>query len=60
MIAGAIIQLRRGVLAYCVIALVERQERYGLDLVSELVESGSSPAREPCTRCLRDFAARGW
>jgi PadR family transcriptional regulator PadR len=40
MIASAIIQLRPGVLAYCVIALVERQERYGLDLVSELVESG--------------------
>lgn len=34
------VQLRRGVLAYCVLALVSGQERYGLDLVSDLVSSG--------------------
>lgn len=37
---NAIVQLRRGVLAYCVLALVSGQERYGLDLVSDLVASG--------------------
>ena len=37
---SAVVQLRRGVLAYCVLALVTGEERYGLDLVSELVGSG--------------------
>lgn len=37
---SALVQLRRGVLAYCVLALVSREERYGLDLVGELVGSG--------------------
>ncbi len=31
-----IAQLRRGVIEYCVMALLERDERYGFDLVREL------------------------
>jgi PadR family transcriptional regulator, regulatory protein PadR len=34
-----IVQLRRGVIEYCVMALVERQERYGFDLVRELAST---------------------
>ena len=34
------IQLRRGVLSYCVLALLGGEDRYGLDLVSELVNAG--------------------
>ena len=30
--------LRRGVLEYCVLALLSREERYGLDLATELIE----------------------
>jgi PadR family transcriptional regulator PadR len=37
---NAVVQLRRGVLAYCVLALVTDKERYGLDLVGELLGSG--------------------
>src|SRR6267378_1749332 len=33
---GLIAQLRRGALEYCVLALLERRERYGFDLVREL------------------------
>lgn len=33
-------QLRRGVLEHAVLALLEREERYGYDLVSELSEAG--------------------
>jgi PadR family transcriptional regulator PadR len=35
---GLIAQLRRGALEYCVLALLERGERYGFDLVRELAE----------------------
>jgi PadR family transcriptional regulator PadR len=35
---GLIAQLRRGALEYCVMALLERGERYGFDLVRELAE----------------------
>jgi PadR family transcriptional regulator PadR len=35
---GLIAQLRRGALEYCVLALLERDERYGFDLVRELAE----------------------
>jgi len=34
--ATRIAQLRRGVIEYCVMALLERDERYGFDLVREL------------------------
>lgn len=37
---SAVIQLRRGVLASCVVAMISDGERYGLDLVNELVEIG--------------------
>ena len=30
--------LRRGVLEFCVLALLSREERYGLDLATELIE----------------------
>lgn len=33
-------QLRRGVLQYCVLALVADERRYGLDLVRELTDAG--------------------
>jgi PadR family transcriptional regulator PadR len=33
---GSVGQLRRGVLEFCVMALLEREERYGFDLVREL------------------------
>ncbi len=33
-------QLRRGVLEHAVLALLEHEERYGYDLVSELSEAG--------------------
>lgn len=33
-------QLRRGVLEYCVLALLRRSPRYGFDLVRELSEAG--------------------
>lgn len=33
-------QLRRGVLEHCVLALLQQQERYGYDLVTELSEAG--------------------
>ena len=33
-------QLRRGVLEHCVLALLEHDERYGYDLVTELSEAG--------------------
>jgi PadR family transcriptional regulator PadR len=35
---GLIAQLRRGALEYCVLALLDRGERYGFDLVRELAE----------------------
>jgi PadR family transcriptional regulator, regulatory protein PadR len=37
---GAVTQLRRGVLEYCVLALLEGEERYGYDLVTELTGAG--------------------
>lgn len=36
----AVTQLRRGVLEHCVLALLEHDERYGYDLVTELSEAG--------------------
>jgi PadR family transcriptional regulator len=36
--SGLLAQLRRGALEYCVLALLERGERYGFDLVRELAE----------------------
>ncbi|MCC2592281.1 PadR family transcriptional regulator [Tessaracoccus sp. OS52] len=36
----AVTQLRRGVLEYCVLALLRNDERYGYDLVTELSEAG--------------------
>lgn len=37
---GAVTQLRRGVLEHCVLALLEGEERYGYDLVTELSSAG--------------------
>jgi|SRR5207253_2619062 len=36
--ASLIAQMRRGVLQYCVLALLAEEERYGFDLVKELAE----------------------
>lgn len=36
----AVTQLRRGVLEHCVLALLQDEERYGYDLVTELAEAG--------------------
>jgi PadR family transcriptional regulator PadR len=36
--SGLIAQLRRGVLEYCVMALLQREERYAFDLVRELAD----------------------
>jgi PadR family transcriptional regulator PadR len=36
---GSLSQLRRGVLEYCVLALLSRQETYGFELVRRLSES---------------------
>ena len=35
---GLIAQMRRGALEYCVLALLSRRERYGLELVQDLAE----------------------
>ena len=35
---GLIAQMRRGALEYCVLALLARRERYGLELVQNLAE----------------------
>jgi PadR family transcriptional regulator, regulatory protein PadR len=42
MVAGdvAVTQLRRGVLEHCVLALLQDEERYGYDLVTELSTAG--------------------
>lgn len=37
---SAVTQLRRGALEYCVLALLQGEERYGYDLVTELSEAG--------------------
>lgn len=37
-IERVVTNLRRGVLEYCVLALLSREERYGLDLATELIE----------------------
>jgi PadR family transcriptional regulator PadR len=37
--AGLIAQLRRGVLEYCVLAMLESEERYAFDLVRALAEA---------------------
>ena len=37
---SAVTQLRRGVLEHCVLALLQDEERYGYDLVTELSEAG--------------------
>ena len=39
-IDSAVAQLRRGVLEYCVLALLGDEERYGYDLVTELSDAG--------------------
>lgn len=36
----AVTQLRRGVLEHCVLALLQDEERYGYDLVTELSHAG--------------------
>jgi PadR family transcriptional regulator, regulatory protein PadR len=41
-----IAQLRRGVVEYCVMALLEPNERYGFDLVRELSSSDAMAASE--------------
>lgn len=38
--AQALAQLRRGVLEHCVLALLQDEERYGYDLVTELADAG--------------------
>jgi PadR family transcriptional regulator PadR len=37
---AGVTQLRRGALEYCVLALLEGEERYGYDLVTELSAAG--------------------
>lgn len=37
---NAVVQVRRGVLSYCVLALLGNEERYGLELVTSLVATG--------------------
>ena len=37
---AAVTQLRRGVLEHCVLALLEGEERYGYDLVTQLSTAG--------------------
>lgn len=37
---SAVAQLRRGAVEYCVLALLEGDQRYGYDLVTELSEAG--------------------
>lgn len=37
---AGVTQLRRGALEYCVLALLEDEERYGYDLVTELSDAG--------------------
>jgi len=44
--SGLIAQLRRGALEYCVLAMLERGERYGFDLVRELGEVGGMATSE--------------
>ncbi len=41
-----IAQLRRGVIEYCVMALLERDERYGFDLVRALTSSDGMETSE--------------
>jgi len=41
-----IAQLRRGVVEYCVMALLEPEERYGFDLVRELASSDAMATSE--------------
>jgi PadR family transcriptional regulator PadR len=41
-----IAQLRRGVIEYCVMALLERDERYGFDLVRELTSTNGMETSE--------------
>jgi PadR family transcriptional regulator PadR len=41
-----IAQLRRGVMEYCVMALLEPDERYGFDLVRELASSDAMATSE--------------
>ncbi len=38
--ASSVSQLRRGVLEYCVLALLQDEERYGFELVHTLAEAG--------------------
>jgi PadR family transcriptional regulator, regulatory protein PadR len=38
--ASGLTQLRRGAIEHCVLALLDRGERYGFDLVRELGEAG--------------------
>jgi PadR family transcriptional regulator PadR len=41
-----IAQLRRGVIEYCVMALLERDQRYGFDLVRELTSTDGMETSE--------------
>lgn len=44
--------LRKGVLEYCVLALIGNGELYGLDIANGVSRAGAcSPAKERCTRC---------
>jgi len=44
--AGLLAQLRRGVLEYCVLAILESGERYAFDLVRELTEGEAMATSE--------------
>ncbi len=62
---GAVTQLRRGVLEHCVLALLEGEQRYGYDLVTELSSAGllaSEGTMYPLLSRLRkdDLVATSW
>jgi PadR family transcriptional regulator, regulatory protein PadR len=62
---AAVAQLRRGVLEHCVLALLEGEERYGYDLVTELSSAGllaSEGTMYPLLSRLRkeDLVATTW
>ena len=48
---AAVTQLRRGAVEHCVLALLETDERYGYDLVSQLTRAGLVASEGPSTRC---------
>ena len=43
--------IRKGVLEYCVLALLARREMYGLELADDLVERGLTASEGACIRC---------